>query len=148
MAVSVGLFKKYTENRVRTWTVGAGVPEKTLVVDPTSKQVGVTLTASSGTTVSKTLPDGSTISKSIKGVGNATGATEVAVDGSWLFAVTGLAAGETTGTGTSGTPRGTAVYLADNGTLTTTKGTNTYVGIVDDGYIVGGVAPVQIGVSA
>lgn len=145
MAVSKGKFKDYTKGLVRGWTVGNAVAALTLVVDANDIP-GVTLTASSGSTVTKTLPDGSTITKNIKGVGNRDHEAPVAVDGTWLFDVTGVTAGETVGNGAAGTARGTKVYLTSGGALTLTASTNKYIGRIDDCRIVGTVAAVQIGV--
>lgn len=146
MAVAKRLFKKYTEGLVREIEVGTNKPEHTLVLDGT--RPAVTLAASSGSKVVKELPDGSTISKPIQGVGFRPGCATVAYDGTWLFPVAGLTAGETVPASAAGTDRGTKVYLKEDGGLTLTVGTNTYIGIIDDGYITGGVAPVQIGVPA
>ena len=128
------LYKKYSENLVRSWTVGANVQSGTLVVDGNSTP-GVTLTPSGGTAgPTYTLPDGSTWTKgSIAGIGNATNAAPVAVDGSWLFKVTGATAGATVGSGAAGTARGTKVYrVSADGSLTLTATGNTYVGVIDD----------------
>lgn len=145
MAVSKGKFKDYTKRLVRSWTVGTNKDALTLIVDANGK-VGITLGASSGTSKTITRADGATVTKSIKGVGFRDQEAPVAVDGSWLFDVAGVTAGETVGAGATGTPRGTKVYLTSGGALNLTASGNTYVGIIDDGRIVDGVAPVQIGV--
>jgi hypothetical protein len=45
----------------------------------------------------------------------------------------------------TGTDEGTKVYREADGDLTLTATGNTFVGVIDDGYIVNGVAPVLIG---
>lgn len=144
--MTTNMFKKYTESLVREWNVGASKPAGSTVIDPLSGQVGVTLVASGGTTKTTTLPDGSTFTTAIGGVGVKANAATVAVDGSFIYAVAGVANGETVSPGT-GTPKGTKVYrVAADGSLTLTVGSNVYFGVIDDGNIVGGIAPVQIGV--
>lgn len=148
MAVAKRMFKKYTERLVRSWTVPAATPELSLVRDAQTNRYGITLASAVGTKVTKTLADGSVITKDVAGVGFRPGEATVAVDGSWLFEIAGLTAGETVGTGATGTARGTAVYVDSSGALSLTKAGNTFVGEIDDCNIVGGVAAVQIGVTA
>jgi|SRR6516225_465848 len=147
--MATNMFKKYTESLVREWTVGANVPSGTLVIDANSKP-GVTLTASGDTAnLTVTSPGGglSIAWKKKAGVGNRPNAAPVAVDGSWLFTVAGVTAGETVGSGAAGTARGTKVYrISSDGSLTLTSTSNTYVGIIDDCRIIGTTAAVQIGV--
>lgn len=140
--MSVNMYKEYTRSKTREWNVGSNVQPGVLVI--VNDQIGVTLTASGGTTATTNLPGGGTWTHNIGGVGNKTNAATVATDGTWLFTVAGVADGETVG-GT-GTAKGTKVYrVSADGTLTLTASTNTLVGTIDDGVIVGGVAPVQIG---
>ena len=151
--MATNMFKKYTESLTREWEVPVGTVSGDLVEHAISGQVGVALTSRGDATRSQTLPGGLTLSGiPTGGVSNKpTGAT-VAVDGSWLFAVTGVTDGETVSG--PGTDQGTRVYRAADGTLTLNAleadavTATTYVGIIDDGNIVGGVAPIQIGVTA
>ena len=147
------MYKKYTESLTREWAVPSGTQSGALIVNANSGEVGVTITARGDSTVSRTLPDGTTLS-GIKngGVGNRAGGAVVAVDGSWLFGVAGVTDGDT-GAGGAGTDEGTKVYRATDESLTLAAddgaGTNyTFVGVIDDGFIVDGVAPVKIGVKA
>src|SRR5690606_5170590 len=82
------------------------------------------------------------------GVGYREDCAVVAFDGTWLFEVSGVDDGETVPDSAAGTNRGTDVYLTSAGALTLTSAGNTFFGKVDDGNIVDGVAPVQIGVTA
>ncbi len=142
------MYKKYTESLVRPWGVGTEVDGGTLVIDADSGQAGVTLADSGGSTRVKTHADGSVTTYPSGGVGYPSGVAEVAVDGTWLFPVAGVTNGDTVPDSEAGTNRGTKVYrVTADGTLTLTVGTNVYVGIIDSGRIVGGVAPVQIGVA-
>ncbi len=144
--MATNMYKKYTESWVRTWDVGTGVLGGSLVIN--GAQVGVTLADSGGTTRTKTLPDGSTITYASHGVGYESGVAEVAVDGTWLFTVAGVTNGDTVPDSAAGTNQGTPVYqVAADKSLTLTASGNTLVGIIDAGAIVGGVAPVQIGVA-
>ena len=139
---SVGKFYDYTKRDVRAWTVANGTPALSLVFDDVNKVAGVTLAASNGTEVSIARADGATVTKTVGGVGNRDGEAQVATDGSWLFEVTGVTAGETVGTGATGTSRGTAVYLDDD-ELTLSAG-DIIVGVIDDCNIIDGVAAVQL----
>jgi hypothetical protein len=141
------MFKKYTEAKVRTWNVGTAVPAGTVVIDAESGEVGVTLAASGGSTETITLPDGSTLTRANAGVGYASGEAQVAVDGSWLLTVAGVANGETVPDSAAGTNRGTPVYrVTATGAYSLTSTDAVRIGIIDAGRIVGGVAPVLIGV--
>jgi hypothetical protein len=140
------MYKKYTESKVREWPVAAGTLAGVVVIHPLSNQVGVTLTARGDATATTTLPGGSTITHAIGGKGNKANSATVAVDGSWLLTVAGVTNGDTNpATGTAGTAAGTAVYRTSAGAYTTTVGSNTKIGVIDDGVILGGVAPVLIG---
>lgn len=145
--MSTNMYKKYTESKTREWAVPSGTQAGTLVLNAVSGQVGVTLTARGDATRAAGIPGvtGGTVANG--GVGNRPGGAVVAVDGTWLFTVSGVTNGDT-GAGGAGTDEGTRVYrIASNGNLTTTATSNTLVGVIDDGVIVGGVAPVKIGVT-
>lgn len=144
--MATNMYKKYTESKCREWPVPAGTQAGTVVIHPLSEQVGVTLTARGDSTTAVNIPGvtGGTVPNG--GAGNKANSATVAVDGSWLFPVATAVNGDTNPeTGTAGTPAGTAVYRTTAGALTLTEGTNTPVGVIDDGVIVGGVAPVLIG---
>ena len=146
--MATNMIRKYSENLVREWLVPAGTQSGTLVIEATSQRIGVTLTARGDSTKSYVLPNGQTLS-GIPNGGVSARATDstVATDGTWAFAVAGIVNGGT-GSGEGGTPKGTAVYrVAADGTLTLTASTNLFIGRVDDGTIVGGFAPIQIGIS-
>jgi len=144
--MATNMFKKYTEAKTRAWVVPVGTVSGALVLQANSGRVGVTLTARGDTTKSHTLPDGSIVTGiNIGGVGNKPNTATVAVDGSWLFAVAGVANGDTTGAAAVATPAGTKVYRTPAGALNLTATSNTLVGLVDDGFIVGGVVPILIG---
>lgn len=144
--MATNMYKKYTESKCREWPVAAGTQAGTVVIHPISEQVGVTLTARGDSTVTAGIPGvtGGTVPNG--GAGNKSNSATVAVDGSWLLTVATVVNGDTNPeTGTAGTAAGTAVYRTTAGALTLTEGTNTPVGVIDDGVIVGGVAPVLIG---
>lgn len=144
--MATNMYKKYTESLCREWPVAAGTQAGTVVIHPLSDQVGVTLTARGDSTTALNMPGvtGGTIPNG--GAGNKANSATVAVDGSWLLAVATVVNGDTNPeTGSAGTPAGTQVYRTTAGALTLTEGTNTPVGVIDDGVIVGGVAPVLIG---
>lgn len=140
------MYKKYTESKTREWPVAAGTQAGTVVLHPISNQVGVTLTARGDSTIAAGIPGvtGGTVPNG--GAGNKSNSATVAVDGSWLLTVATVVNGDSNPeSGTAGTPAGTAVYRTTAGGFTLTEGTNTLVGVIDDGVIVGGVAPVLIG---
>lgn len=140
------MFKKYTENLVREWEVPEGTKSGDLVIHPITSKPGVALTSRGDATVSKNLPGGLVLSGiPTGGVSNKPTAATIATDGSWLFKVTGVANGETVAG--AGTDQGTPVYRTSAKTLSLTATDNDFVGIIDDGNIVDGVAPIQIGVS-
>jgi hypothetical protein len=138
------MYKKYTEAKTREWAVPSGTQAGTVVINAQSGQVGVTLTARGDSTRAAGIPGvtGGTVPNG--GVGNKPGSATVAVDGSWLLTVAGVTNGDT-GSGGAGTDEGTEVYRAANGTYSLTATNNTFIGVIDDGVIVGGVAPVLIG---
>lgn len=148
--MATNMYKKYTESLTREWIVPAATQAGVAVVNAASPtMVGVTLTARGDATRAANIPGvtGGTIPNG--GVGNRPGGAVVAVDGSWLLAVTGVTAGDTGAAG-AGTDQGTKVYAIVAGgivtSLTTTASANTLFGVVDDGVIVGTVTPVKIGV--
>ena len=144
--MATNMFKKYTESLVREWVVPVGTASGTLVQHAVSNRIGVTITGRGDLTKSQTNPDGTVLSGiPADGIGNKDTAATVAVDGSWLFPIATVVNGETVAG--AGTPAGTAVYrIIASGLLTLVVGTNVYVGRIDDGNIVGGIAPVQIGI--
>ncbi len=151
--MATNMFKKYTESLVREHEVGANVPGGSAVIIGT--QPGVTLAASGGSTNTKTtnLPgDITSVTYGNAGVGFRTNAATVAFDGSWLFPVATVTNGETVPNSGAGTDAGTKVYaIIASGKvtgLTLVSTSNTYFGVIDDGNIVGGIAPVKIGVPA
>lgn len=134
--MATNMFKKYTESKNREWTVPANTQAGTIVVHAVSGQVGITLTARGDATQTVTLPGGGTTTVNVGGAGNRPDGATVAVDGSWLLAVTGAS---------PSTPPGTAVYRTAGGAINLTASGNTKIGVIDDGVIVGNVAPVLIG---
>lgn len=150
------MYKKYTESKTRRWNVGTDVLGGSLVINNESDEVGVTIADSGGTTRTST-DEGlrgniTSVTYRSAGVGYDEGVAVVARDGSWLFPVAGVTAGETTGTDATGTDQGTPVYAvvaAGKVTgLTLTATDNTKVGQIDDCFIVDGVAAIEIGVGA
>ena len=145
--MATNMYKKYTESLVREWPVASGTQSGTVVLHPISNQIGVTITAR-GDSVrpNVTLPDGSILTNIANGgVGNKPGSATVAVDGSWLLTVATVVNGET-GSGGAGTPSGTPVYRTTATGLYTLSATGgVRIGVIDDGAIIGGVAPVLIG---
>ncbi len=148
--MALNMHKKYTESLTRQWAVPAGTQAGVPVVNAVSPtHVGFTLTARGDSTRAAGIPGvtGGTVPNG--GVGNAAGGAVVATDGTFRYAVTGVTAGDT-GAGGAGTDEGTKVYAVVSAgavtSLTTTVGSNTFFGIVDDGVIIGTVTPVKIGV--
>ena len=144
------MFKKYTEALVRKVEVGTDVPGGTAIF--VNGRPAVTLADSGGSSVTKTtnLPGNITsITYDTGGVTYGEGEAAVAFDGTWLFPVAGVANGDTVPDSAAGTNEGTSVYRdPDDGALTLTSTDNVFYGKIDAGAIVGGVAPVQIGVPA
>lgn len=146
--MATNMYKKYTEAKTREWPVPAGTQAGTVVLHPISAQVGITLTARGDSTTAAGIPGvtGGTIPNG--GAGNKANAATVAVDGSWLLAVGGSTNGDTNPeTGTAGTASGTVVYrlTASPNTISLTPTGGVAIGVIDDGVIVGNVAPVLIG---
>lgn len=146
--MATNMFKKYTESKCREWPVASGTQAGTVVLHPVSNQVGVTLTARGDSTTAAGIPGvtGGTIANG--GAGNKANSATVAVDGSWLLTVATVVNGDTnpaSGSG-GGTPAGTAVYRTTaSGAYTLASAGGVKIGVIDDGVIVGGVAPVLIG---
>lgn len=139
------MYKKYTESLTREWAVPSGTQSGDVVINAQSGQVGVALGDRGDGTRPANIPGvtGGTVANGMVGV--RPGGAVVAVDGSWLLTVAGVTNGDT-GAGGAGTDEGTEVYrVAADGTYTTTASGNTFIGVIDDGVIVGGVAPVKIG---
>lgn len=146
--MALNMYKKYTESKTREWPVPAGTQAGTVVLHPVSNQVGVTLTARGDSTTAANIPGvtGGTIPNG--GVGNKANSATVAVDGSWLLTVATVVNGDSNpATGSAGTVAGTAVYrlTASPNTITLASAGAVKIGVIDDGVIVGGVAPVLIG---
>lgn len=145
--MATNMYKKYTESLTREWPVASGTQAGTVVLHPISNQVGVTLTARGDSTVAAGIPGvtGGTVPNG--GVGNKANSATVAVDGSWLLTVATVVNGDTNPeSGSAGTPAGTAVYRTTaTGLYTLASAGGTQIGVIDDGVIVGGVAPVLIG---
>lgn len=146
--MATNMYKKYTESKVREWAVPSGTVAGDVVINAQSGQIGIALTDRGDATAAANIPGvtGGTIPSG--GIGNRSGGAVVAVDGSWLLTVTGVTNGDTGAAG-AGTDEGTEVYAVVAAgvvtSLTTTATDNTFVGLVDDGAIVSGVAPVLIG---
>ena len=141
------MFKKYTESKCREWPVPSGTQAGTVVLHPVSNQVGITLTARGDATRAAGIPGvtGGTIPNG--GVGNKSNSATVAVDGTWLLEVATVTDGDTNpASGSDGTPAGTAVYrVTADGTYSLSSTSAVKIGVIDDGVIVDGVAPVLIG---
>lgn len=143
--MAANMFKKYTESKTREWAVPSGTQSGDVVINAQSGEVGVALGDRGDGTRPVNIPGvtGGTVASGMVGV--RPGGAVVAVDGSWLLTVVGVTDGDT-GAGGAGTDEGTEVYrIAADGTYTLTASGNTYIGVIDDGVIVGGVAPVKIG---
>lgn len=143
--MALNMYKKYTESKCREWPVPSGTQAGTVVIHPVSDQVGITLTARGDSTASVGIPGvtGGTIPNG--GAGNKANSATVAVDGSWLLEVDGVTDGDTNPeTGTAGTAAGTAVFRVDADGSYALAG-DVQIGVIDDGVIVNGVAPVLIG---
>jgi len=139
------MYKKYSEELVREWAVPSGTKAGTVVLGAVSGQVGVALVDRGDSTRAANIPGvtGGTVANG--GAGVKPGGATVAVDGSWLLTVAGVTNGDTGAAG-AGTDEGTKVYrVAADGSYTLTVGSNVFIGVIDDGVIVGGVAPVRIG---
>lgn len=146
--MATNMYKKYTESKTREWPVASGTQAGTVVLHPISNQVGITLTARGDSTTAANIPGvtGGTIPNG--GAGNKANSATVAVDGSWLLTVATVVNGDSNPeTGSAGTPAGTPVYRlnASPNTITLASASATKIGVIDDGVIVGGVAPVLIG---
>lgn len=140
--MATNMYKKYTEAKTREWEVPEGTVAGDLVIHGVSGQVGVAITSRGDAVSPANIPGvtGGTVPSG--GVGNKpTGAT-VAVDGSWVFDITGATDGETVAG--SGTEAGTTVYATDDPQTVALTGTDV-VGVIDDGAIIGGRGPVLIG---
>lgn len=150
--MTTNVYRKYAGFRNEEWEVPTGTLAGQVVINNTDGRVGLALTSRGDVTASYTLPNGLTISNNpVGGVGNKPNAATVGVEGyDALLTVAGVANGETVGTGQTGTAQGTAVYaVVSSGavtSLTLTASGNTKIGVIADGNIVGGVAPVSIGV--
>ncbi len=150
--MATNIYRKLPGFRNEQWEVPAGTLAGTVVINNTDGRVGIALTSIAGANASQTIGNATiTVTGGAGGVGNAPGAAVVGVEGyDALLTVAGVANGETVGTGATGTAQGTAVYgIVSSGAITgytLTVGSNTKIGVIADGNIVGGVAPVSIGV--
>lgn len=142
--MATNMYKKYTEAKTREWAVPSGTKGGDVVINAVSGEVGVALGDRGDGTRAAGIPGvtGGTVANGMAGV--RPGGAVVAVDGTWLLAVAGVTNGDT-GAGGAGTDEGTKVYRASNGSYTLTATSNTLIGVIDDGVIVGGTAPVKIG---
>lgn len=140
--MATNMFKKYTEAKTREWEVPAGTQANDLVIHDESGQVGVALTSRGDSTVAVNIPGiiGGTVANG--GAGNKPTAATVAVDGSWLFTITGADDGETVAG--DGTASGTEVFQGADAQTVALTGTVS-VGVIDDGAIIDGVGPILIG---
>lgn len=144
------IFRKYPGFRNEEWEVPADTEAGEVVINNTDGRPGVTLTARGDVTGSQTIGD-ITISGFGLSATNKSNAATVGVEGyDFLHAVTGVSAGETVGSGATGTAQGTAVYaVVSSGavtSLTLTASGNTKIGVVADGRIIGTTTPISIGV--
>jgi hypothetical protein len=145
--MATNMYKRYDSKKTRRWPVASGTQPGTVVIHPVSNQIGITLTARGDSTIAANIPGvtGGTVPNGGKSM-KANEAT-VAVDGSWILDVAGVAAGDTTAASGGGTPAGTAVYVTSGGAYTLTSTSNTKIGLVDAGVIVGTKTPVLLGVN-
>ena len=98
----------------------------------------VTLTARGDSTNTKTLADGTTITRNIGGAGNLFDSASVAYDGTWEFAIAGIP---------TNTAQDVAVYITAGNVLTLSLTGNTLYGYTDyprDYTKTVGIAPVRI----
>lgn len=156
--MATNMFKKYDEAKTREWDVVAAqlpaaatpVASGTLIKHNLSGEIGVTLTASGAATRAAGVPGVTGGTQPNGGASNKANGAVVAVDGSWLFSVAGVTAGDTTlpsGAPGRGTPSGTPVFQNNTtGALTLVATSSTRIGVVDDGVIVGLITPIKIGV--
>lgn len=145
--MATNMYKKYTESLCREWIVASGTEAGDVVINAQSGEVGVALTSRGDATSTISLPGGMTLTGfPTGGVGNRPGGAVVATDGSWLLTVATVVNGDT-GAGGAGTDEGTEVYrVTADGTYSLVSTGGVFIGVIDDGVIVGGVAPVKIGV--
>ncbi len=144
--MATNMYKKYDEKKTRRWPVPSGTQAGVVVLHANSNQVGITLTARGDSTTAANIPGvtGGTVPNGGKSM-KANEAT-VAVDGSWILAVVGVTAGDTTVASGGGTAAGTAVYrVTADGTYSLTSAGGVKIGVVDAGVIVGTNTPVLLG---
>lgn len=136
--MATNLVYVYSKERTRERQVPSGTqPGTPLIINA---RPCVTITARGDATVTKTLADGSQVTRPNGGAGNLPDSATVAFDGTWEF--TGIA-GVTTSTA-----QDVAIYLTSGGALTTTSTSNTLYGYTDypRGYTkAANKAPVRIG---
>lgn len=142
--MATNLVFSYDEKHVEIWTLaatkGSGVP---VVGGASGAQPGITLTGTGDYTKSSTVGPYTVSGIPAGGVGLEGKEASVAVDGTWELAVTGA---------TTSTAQNALVYfVASDGTLTTTAGSNKVFGKVNypkDYVKAAGILPVKIGVFA
>lgn len=141
--MAANMFKKYTEAKTREWAVPSGTQRGDYVIHDESGQIGVALTSRGDSTTPADIPGvtGGTIENG--GAGNKDEAATVATDGSWIFTIEDSTDGETVAG--DGTAAGTSVYEGSDAQTVTTASGGTFIGVIDDGAIVGGRGPVLIG---
>lgn len=136
--------QEYDHNKTRQWVVPAGTLSGAAVIS-ISNEPGVTLTTRGDAVVTKTLADGSVITRPNVAPGVRADSAVVAVDGSWAFPVVGASVT---------TPKNTLVYAVVAAgavtSLTLTVGTNTKFGVTDSplGKALATETTVKIGVFA
>ncbi len=142
MATILSGVYQYNRELTREWPVPAGTLEGTALIS-TSNQPGVTLTPRGDSTKTKTLAGMPyVITYPNAPIGVRTDSAVVAVDGTWLGAVTGA---------TTATPINTLVYyVVADGSLTLTASTNVPYGVTDSypGKGTSTLTAVKIGVFA
>ena len=150
--MATNVYRKLPGFRNEQWNVPAGTLSGDVVINAKDGRPGLALTSIAGANATQTIGNTTITQTGVAGgVGNAPGAAVVGVEGyDALLTVTGVTAGETVGTGATGTAQGTDVYAVVSGgkvtSLTLTVGSNTKIGVIADGNIIGTVAPVSIGV--
>lgn len=150
--MATNVFRKLPGFRNEEWNVPEGTKSNDVVINAVDGRPAVALTSRNSTDATQVIGNVTlTETGGATGVGNRPGAAVVGIVGyDFLLTVTGVTAGETVGTGATGTPQGTGVYAVVAAgkvtSLTLTEGSNTKIGVIADGNIIGTVAPVSIGV--
>ena len=151
--MATNVYRKLPGFRNEEWEVPVGTESNDIVINNVDGRPGVALTSREGTDLEQKIGNATiTFDGQGGGVGNKPGCATVGVEGyDVLLTVVGATAGETVGTGATGTAQGTPVYATVSAGAVTgftlTEGTNTQIGVIADGNIIGTVAPVSIGVA-